>query len=250
MGLEAVPKQGLVCGYEDRSFDKRTTEVFMIEYSTDVHWKVQLSQLRRFLEQWYGPRIDDDLSEAVVQAPAVIPQCLEEFYRVAGDLEELTVYNTLLAPSQLRCEQDRIVFYVECQGVYRWACMMNSGDNPQVCWASGDRPWTFEDEPLSGFLYQVSVYEAILGAEYQLYQTKYSSQDSIEFLLSHWVLAPFRPWHWRHYPTRFYSRDNALAIAYSNGEGLFQFHCGAHNEQHLQFMHDLVDWDMWEHTTL
>jgi hypothetical protein len=122
--------------------------------------------------------------------------------------------------AETHTDDDKLVFYVENQGVCEWATASEEADDAAV-WIRGDtlggtlEQWELEKPSLSAFLVEVLVLEAVMGA----------SHGASVAWLDRWeldgVLAPLRrlglgSWRWPSYPTEFYAGDRILAIAGPN----------------------------------
>lgn len=124
----------------------------------DILTRVGPETVERFAYAWHGP---PQLSTAEAEPFPELPRPLSRFYGVAKQWPRLLVQNELMNPPQR--EDDKLVFYVENQGVCAWTTDM-SGDDPPV-WGSHDGKDFEEEEPLSSFLVQVVVFEAVMGAQ-------------------------------------------------------------------------------------
>ena len=101
----------------------------------------------------------------------------------------------------------------------RWATSREEVDEAPV-WIRGETldremdTWEIEDPPLSAFLVQVIVFEAVIGANHG------ASVAWLGPTLAHVVeplhRLPFGGWRWPSYPTEFYAGDRALAVAGPN----------------------------------
>lgn len=105
---------------------------------------------------------EEGLSSAKIEAAerrlgVRLPQALREYYRVAGNFEELnTNYNQLLPLEALDWDDEYVVFMVENQGVVFWAVSLEQmvQDDPEVWQRVRESPgqWYSEDQSVSQFL--------------------------------------------------------------------------------------------------
>jgi hypothetical protein len=134
------------------------------------------SAARVFVGRWFRPSYrgvrwgDTELASS-------FPVALARFYAATeGRFEQ--VQNRLLAPSDVGIVDGRLLFYVENQRVVEWATDRLGGDPPvwfRVKSASyGD--WRLESEPLSRFLLQVALHEAIFTAPFIVAETDLDPQ--------------------------------------------------------------------------
>ena len=88
-----------------------------------VHFYNDMAEL--ILERELTPQDGMDINriEAAEQKLALrLPQALREYYRVAGNLDELNAnYNQLYSPEQLKIEDGYLIFMEENQVVVFWA---------------------------------------------------------------------------------------------------------------------------------
>ena len=218
----------------------------------------------RFLRAWHGPRrecAERSLSQA-------LPLPLRRVYGLVALWPEAIVQNHLLAPPEfadikkedwadVEVEDERLLFYVENQGVCRWATQADDVEDARV-WIRGSLPggelseWTLEEPALSHFLLQLLSFEAVMGA------SSGASAAWLDWPLVDQVLAPlerlpFGAWRWPAYPTHFYVGERIIAVAGPNlgsGEteqsaGQANLTIGALDDDALAYLDELVD-DSWE----
>ena len=218
----------------------------------------------RFLRTWYGPR----RGTAGRSSSTHVPLPLRQIYELVGLWPEAIVQNHLLAPPEfadikkedwadVEVEDERLVFYVENQGVCRWATEAEHVDDARV-WIRGSLlggdlfEWTLEEPPLSRFLLQLLLFEAVMGS-----QTG-ASAAWLEWPLVDQAVAPlkrlpFGAWRWPTYPTHFYVGERIIAVAGPNpgsGEseqsaGQASLTIGALDDEALAYLDEIVD-DSWE----
>jgi hypothetical protein len=135
--------------------------------------------VERFLTGWYGPRT----LEAALPEPGgstAMPAPLRRFYDLVRRWPDAIVQNVVLAPPELpdlrkeawaetRIDDGKLTFYVENQGVCKWATSPEEVDEARV-WIRGSTlgremgTWEPEEPPLSAFLVELLVFEAVMGA--------------------------------------------------------------------------------------
>jgi hypothetical protein len=127
----------------------------------------RLSVLQHVVEYWHAPiRAKDGMSDAEL-AGSCVPAALRWWYRWAGRRSEImTGQNILFAPrgehGQPFMLDDRLLFYVENQGVYQWATLAD-GDDPAVFGRYEDnQPWHAEGMRVSEHLILTCLFEAIM----------------------------------------------------------------------------------------
>ena len=202
--------------------------------------------IRGFLTEWHGrPRPEYGLRSEEIGRPVPVP--LRDFYELAGRWPNVVVQNELAAPDELKQTDGLLVFYVENQGVYAWATQLEGTDPP--VWGTWDHDWLPEEEPLSRFLLQVVVFEAAFGAPAGA-SVAWLSPEAREELVSRFVPLPLGAWRWPDYPTRFYARDDVVAVVCPNrvpdSTDFVSVTVGARNGETLAFLEDLVD-RSWEY---
>jgi hypothetical protein len=201
-----------------------------------------------FLDDWHGTpaaRASDDDGLRVA-----VPDALRAFYGAVARQPDAIVQNRLIPPQELRPDGDRFVFYVEGEGVYEWATQAGEGDPP--VYGRFNEPgeaWEQEREPLSRFLVQVAMFEAVMGAEHHA-SAAWLAADATEQVLSTLVELPYGAWRWPSDPTRFFGREDVLAVVAPNrtsyGEEHFSIDVGAKTPGTLGFLEPFID-DNWEH---
>lgn len=122
------------------------------------------------LSNWYTQQFDETLSEKVTESDGIseidlntllagqqIPQSLHDYYRVAGRHWMNSNFERLLAPDQLRCEGDYLVFMDENQNVGQWGFKRDEAQelDPNVycgIWSKEELVWYAEEKSLSQFI--------------------------------------------------------------------------------------------------
>lgn len=128
--------------------------------------------LEQFITGWHP--ITSETVEPP-SAPAAVPDLptgLIQLYRLAQHRPRcLGVQNRILpmAKQQTDPKGEMLVFGEENQGGFFWSLLWTLGGpeaDPTVWFREYDEPPIAEQEPLSGFLIQFSLYEASMGADY------------------------------------------------------------------------------------
>ena len=170
----------------------------------------RLSAMRVFVERWYGP--------ATTPPPEIAPMprplgALHE--AVAG--HRVFVQNRLVPPDRVQRgeEPDKLVFYLENQGVWTWATDPQ-GEDPPVYVRSNERgaPWQRESDSLSSFLIQVLLLEATFGAPFG------ASHDGLDARAMAKLTKKVKPLAiapWSSTRTRFFGSGGVIAFASPQG---------------------------------
>jgi hypothetical protein len=199
----------------------------------DILTRVGPETVERFAYAWHGP---PQLAPAEVTSFSELPGPLSHFYGIANRWPRLLVQNELVDPPER--EGDKVMFYVENQGVCVWMTDLSSNDPP--VWGSHDGENFEEGEPLSSFLVQVVIFEAVMGAQ-EGASTAALETAKLDSALGGLSPLPLAPWHWPEYPTRFYASDEALAIVTPSGNEWVSIHIGALKPEGLAHLDGVVD---------
>lgn len=153
----------------------------------NINGLFQLSDdsLDQFLRAWYGAPDQ----AGIEQLPPGLPPALRTWYEMAASYSApLTTHNVFLEPDRITERGGMSLFWLENQGGYEWAYEAGESDPLVFERATVDgEPWHATDVRLSAFLISVAVFEAIMGAEHQLYL------DGISHGSHEALLAPLRP---------------------------------------------------------
>jgi hypothetical protein len=197
----------------------------------------RMAALRAFVEAWHG---------IALPAAPVRPAGLE-MLAMLDDLmrrtPHLVVQNTVLPVEDRTPIEGRVIFYVENQGVCEWATEP-TGDDPPVWYRECEpgAPWQREAEPLSGFLLQLVLFEAMMGAPYGASAACVEAEVGLA-LEARMAPLPLGPWLWPWpYPSRFYARSGAILHIAPLDEERTQFALwlGARHPRALDFAEDLA----------
>jgi hypothetical protein len=171
---------------------------------------------RRFLDDWFGPR-GAGFGVAADELPLVTPTTLRGFYEYAGRWPGLFAFNYLYPPEELRPDATgRVVFCRENQGVCFWATSGAGHDPPvDITWsrpgASDAQSWHREGEPLSRFLLQLVLFEAVIGAPSRG-SALAQPTEMLERILEPLSCLPLAPWLWPVAGSRFWAGADVVAF--------------------------------------
>jgi hypothetical protein len=161
-----------------------------------------LEALTRFVAGWI-PETYHDLGESVA-APRDVPEPLAVFYRLARHRPALLgVQNRLRPPHAWRERQDGLIaFGDENQGGFTWLFDPSRPD-PEVWIDQDGYELRREHQPMSGFLLQFALYEAMMNAPYSALGTDLAAEH-VDTLTAALTPVPWEPWRWPNDSTRFY----------------------------------------------
>jgi len=176
---------------------------------------VEADSVERFLVRWYGP--PDREAGPVPNGSIEVPRPLLDWYELKSRWSvPLVVQNRLLGPDEVHVEDGKLIFWVENQGVWLWACDC-AGDDPAVFDRENEpgEAWQPTGVALSRFLLHVAVVEAIFGAPHGA-SAAWVTPAQLDA-----VLAPLRPlpmpaWRWPAAGHRLYAGEGLLAFAGPN----------------------------------
>ena len=200
--------------------------------------------LELFLEAWHGP----PARPASPPLPGPHPEPIRRLGALAQRWPSVIVQNHL--ELGLEPEDGGRVFYIENQGVYRWATE-EVGDDP-VVWGrfeNSNENWQAEREPSSRFVIQIAIFEAIMGADHGA-SAPWVTLEELAAALAPLERLPFGSWRWPSEPMWFYAGEDLLATASPNGpmqRGLsdhFDLMISATTVDALRYLDDIdgIDW--------
>jgi hypothetical protein len=215
----------------------------------------RLDVLRTLVEYWHGPIQPTDGWPAEELSVLRLPYPLKWWYGWAGRCRDImSGQNFLPAPKdpthpywELQSEDDKLLFYLENQAVYRWATLFE-GDDPPVFGRYETRdPWQPERITLSEHLIRACMFEAA-GCHSPYGAAAACLEDATLAAIAR-VITPvaLAPWRWG--DTQFYSKNGAIMYAMPNGNGMHSVWIGAKTEAPLQFLKQYID-DTWEYTAV
>ena len=214
----------------------------------------RLDVLDRLISYWHGPcRPEHGWPDEELRGRP-IPGPLLRLYRRAGRrLGDLFEQNRLLDPDGLILEEDRVIFYVENQGVYLWSTTPRGGDPPVWGKVNEDgEPWVEEEATLSGFLIQACLLEGTFAAPYRA-SVAWADRATLEAVTAPLRLIPLGAWRWPMYPTRLWAGGGAFAGASPNcelkGAMGYSIWVGARRPAPLAYLKPIVA-SGWEYVAL
>jgi hypothetical protein len=195
----------------------------------------RMAAMRVFLERWF------DLPAAPApSSPPFAPLPLRSLHGVLAG-RDVCVQNRLVMPDHLVVEDGKVVFYVENQGVCAWATAAG-GDDPPVLVRQNERgaPWEPESDSLSGFLLQMLVLEAVLGAPFGASQEGVDARSLARVMQQ---IAPLPVGGWAASRTRFIGGKGVIGFAQPNGED-YDVWLGAKDRARLEPLEPLIgEWE-------
>lgn len=209
------------------------------------------SALEQFVTGWYPAESETDEPPSNSGIPRDLPDGLTKFYRLAQHRPRcLGVQNRLFPPSKLHTDAtgEMLVFGEENQGGFFWSLLWtldNPEADPTVWFSEDDQPAIAEQEPLSGFLIQFSLFEASMGADYVALSLRLTAEQ-VDRLAEALLLVPLRPF-WPAAPTRFYVAPGLVLHVTDEGIGNgFSAWAGATHRSALVPLANLVEWDRFD----
>ncbi|MER6523004.1 hypothetical protein ACFWHQ_38155 [Streptomyces sp. NPDC060334] len=205
--------------------------------------------LEEFVTGWY-PAVADAESPST-RAVSPLPGGLSQLYRLAEKRPGiLGVQNRILSEPDLHTDSlgEMLVFGVENQGGFFWSLLWTLDGleaDPTVWFREFDEEPIAEQEPLSGFLIQFSLFEASMGADYLALPSRLTAPQ-VDHLTQALHLVPLRPfWPWA--PTRFYVAPGlVMRVSTEDGEE-FDAWGGATHRSALAPLADLpIDWKRFD----
>ena len=210
----------------------------------DILTRVAPETVERFAYAWHGPPKGAALADDV--RPDV-PEPLSRFYDVAIRWPNLVVQNSLVRPPE--GEGDRVVFYVENQGLCSWTTS-RSGEDDAPVWAEvteGDA--VIEGEPLSRFLITVAILEAVFGSP-EGASAAWLQRDRLGSGFGPLRRLPFAPWRGFPDDATFYASHDLLAVSCVNAtpesDEYVSVWVGARDRAALSALDSIMD-ESWEY---
>ena len=204
----------------------------------------QREALAAFLAEWRymkPAKKHPDPPPGTPAALAMLDRCAR------GDYDKFRVQNRLLSPSELERGADgRTVFYVENQGVCRWA-FLDDGDDPSVEVSLEDGGWLRQGERLSGFLLQVAMAEALFEGFGFAAWSNAIDPATADAALAPIPALPLGEWTWPAGGTRFHASKDAIAFRQPAGSDVAVWIL-ARKARAVAHLRDLAsdDWHLFE----
>ncbi|MFJ2223348.1 hypothetical protein ACIOFY_25310 [Streptomyces anulatus] len=201
--------------------------------------------LERFVTGWYPTA--GAAEPPATCTPSRLPAGLRQLYRLAKQRPgALGTQNSILPEPDLHTDHlgEMVVFGVENQGGFFWSLLWTLDGpeaDPTVWFREFDEEPIAEQEPLSGFLIQFSLFEASMSADYLALPRRLTAAQVAQ-LTEELHLVPLRPfWPWA--PTHFYVAPGLVVRVSSEDGEEFDVWAGAGHRSALAPLHNLpVDW--------
>ncbi|MFD9058201.1 hypothetical protein ACFWCM_23220 [Streptomyces albidoflavus] len=201
--------------------------------------------LEQFVAGWYT--VEGATEPPAACSPSRLPAGLRQLYRLAKQRPgALGTQNSILPEPDLHTDHlgELLVFGVENQGGFFWSLLWTLDGpeaDPTVWFREFDEEPIAEQEPLSGFLIQFSLFEASMSADYLALPRRLTAAQVAQ-LTEALHLVPLRPfWPWA--PTYFYVAPGLVLHVSSAGGEEFDVWAGASHRNALAPLADLpVDW--------
>lgn len=159
-----------------------------------------------FLHAWHGIPTLPPVADTVR-----IPSLLGQLLALGRTHPAICSHqNRLIDP--VGVEDGLLCFYVENQGVYRWAYRPGAPDPAVVGQYHGANDWVQEQQRLSGFLLQVCLFEAVFSAPHSASAAWLPPAELAAVLDAGGLRPVLTPWWWPTHPTRFHASDGAIAV--------------------------------------
>ncbi|MFF1278839.1 hypothetical protein ACFVZC_36625 [Streptomyces marokkonensis] len=205
--------------------------------------------LEQFVTGWYPTA--DATESPTSDSASRLPGGLRHLYRLAKQRPgALGTQNRILPEPDLHTDHlgEMLVFGVENQGGFLWSLLWTLDGpeaDPTVWFREFDEEPIAEQEPLSGFLIQFSLFEASIGADYLALPRRLTAPQ-VEQLTQALHLVPLRPfWPWA--PTHFYVAPGLVVHVSNVGGEEFDVWAGATHRNALDPLADLpVDWTRFD----
>jgi hypothetical protein len=199
----------------------------------------RIAAMREFLATWYPGQ------QAHAPEPGV-PVALAELYAIAvGQPEVLGSQNEVYARDELYTHprEGLLVFAAENQGNFTW--MIDPAEEDPVVWLVPPHGEPIaEREPLSGFLVQFCLFEALLTGS-ALAGCSTTPPERANQLTAALQEVPLAPWHWPADPTRFFVAPD-LVLYHGTCFDHVEIMCGARTSAALAPLAAVdVDWDVF-----
>ncbi|MEU4169593.1 hypothetical protein AB0F46_22280 [Streptomyces sp. NPDC026665] len=208
--------------------------------------------LEQFITGWHPTTSETVEPPSAQTAVPNLPAGLRQLYRLARHRPRcLGVQNRILpvAKHQTDPKGEMLVFGEENQGGFFWSLLWTLDGpeaDPTVWFREYDEPPIAEQETLSGFLIQFSLYEAAMGADYVALSCQLTAQQ-VDRLTERLLPVPLRPF-WPGAPTRFFVAPGlVLHVSDEGGDEGFSAWAGATHRSALAPLADVpIEWDKFD----
>jgi len=186
----------------------------------------RIAAMHVFLARWF------DCAELPAEPLASIPIALATLHATIGT-RTICAQNRLVAPPALATIDDLTVFYVENQGVCRWA--FGDGADPPVLVKVEGGPWRPESPSVSTFILQLLVFEAAMAPPFGAS----GSVDGRTLKKLAKRVHPLPIGGWTTSRMRFFGAGGVVGAAMPNGPD-FDVWLGARDRRRFEPLDDLV----------
>jgi hypothetical protein len=219
----------------------------------------RIAILRQLIEFWHGPiRPEDGMSDTeITSLPMPLP--LRWWYGFAGKRAEImSCQNILFVPRDftnphrmLRIVNDRLLFYVENQGVHQWSTLQHGDDPPVFSRREGRGRWAKEAMTLFQHLILMCLFEAVTCHAHYRAHASWLDEDRLAAVIANISPLAIQPWRWG--GMRFFVEKGVfVCVADNPADDLKKWYSvtvAAATEQPLQFLKPLID-DRWDSLAL
>ncbi|MEV6161640.1 hypothetical protein AB0L71_06900 [Streptomyces sp. NPDC052052] len=207
--------------------------------------------LEEFVTDWY-PAVGDAPGSPSIGPVSPLPDGLRQLYRLAEQRPGvLGVQNRIRPESRLHVDQqgEMIVFGEENQGGFCWSLLWafdDPGSDPTVWFCVDGGAPIAEQEPLSGFLIQFSLFEAAMSADYLALPRRLLASWQVDQLTQTLRAVPLRPfWPWA--PTRFFVGPGLVMYVSREGNEEFGVWAGATHRSALDPLAEFpIEWTRFD----
>lgn len=195
--------------------------------------------LEQFVTGWYPAAGQPPSPSSEPTGSRLLPGSLQQLYLLAEQRPDaLGRHNHILPWHEVQSDPlgELLVFGVENQGCFYWGLPWTwdePQDDPTVWFREYDDKPVTEQEPLSGFLLQFSLFEAAMSADYVGLADSLSDRQ-VQQLTAPLQHVPLRSF-WPQTRTRFYVAPGlVLYVSDALGDGKFNLWAGATHRSALQ----------------
>jgi hypothetical protein len=172
----------------------------------------KVAAMRRFLQGWYAdvPPVQPEEQET----PMRLPAALTAFYELAAHRPVIYGgHNRIYAPHELEYDEDEggVVFAAENQGV--WVKVIDPDEDDPEVFDDGEP----DPEPLSGFLLQFALVEAVMSAPHAGH-AEITGEQRDRFVAG-LAQVPLAPATFPEQDTTIHVAPGLVAISYPSGDG-------------------------------
>lgn len=208
--------------------------------------------LQLLVEYWHGQIAPEDSIPERILTQYSLPEPLRWWYKWAGNRASImSGQNFLLNPDELKyrneAENQKLVFYVENQGVYQWSTLIEGKDPPVYGRFNDDEAWQAEGILLSEHLLNVCLFEAIFCHSPFGASASYVPEDTLQKLIKEIPPIAIKGWRWTGGMGFFVKNGIFMHVAKyeASGETCHSVWIGAKSREPLAVLRPIID-DTWE----